>query len=124
MERIREISEHTAKAMMCEVDCDIRPLYPPTINHATEAEHIRRLAEKWFGPEHTTDHDLPMTASEDFSYFLLEKPGCFFMLGTLKPGAVPTTLHTSDYNFNDDVLASGGYFWVRLVEDRLGVSLI
>ena len=71
-----------------------------------------------------TDEDLPLSASEDFSYFLEEKPGCFFTLGTLKPGADIKTLHTSDYNFNDDVLASGGYFWVRLIEDRLGVALL
>ena len=83
-----------------------------------------RLANKWFGPEHTSDEDLPMPASEDFSYFLHEKPGCFFFLGTLKPGAEPKGLHTSAYNFNDDILASGGYFWLRLIEDRLGVSLI
>ena len=85
---------------------------------------MRRLAAKWFGPEHVTGEDLPMGASEDFSYFLKKKPGCFFMLGTLKPGDEIKTLHTSDYNFNDDVLASGGYFWIRLIEDRLGVSLI
>ena len=109
--------------MNCEVELDIERQYPATINHATEAEHVRRLATKWFGPEHTTDEDLPMAASEDFSYFLQKKPGCFFMLGTLKPGTEPKTLHTSDYNFNDDVLASGGYFWVRIIEDRLGVSL-
>ena len=110
--------------MGCTVDLDIERQYPATINHPTEAEHVRRLAAKWFGPEHTTDEDLPMAASEDFSYFLQKKPGCFFMLGTLKPGAEIKTLHTSDYNFNDDVLASGGYFWVRIIEDRLGVSLI
>ena len=46
------------------------------------------------------------------------------MLGTLKPGSEPKTLHTSDFNFNDDLIASGGYFWVRLIEDRLGFSLI
>ena len=83
-----------------------------------------RLATKWFGPEHVTDEDLPLAVGEDFSFFLEEKPGCFFTLGTLKPGADVHFLHTSDYNFNDDVLASGGYFWVRLIEDRLNVSLI
>ena len=97
--------------------------YPPVINHATETQHVKRLATKWFGPEHVSEEDLPITASEDFAYFLLEKPGCFFALGTLKPGAKPRTLHTSDYDFNDDMVATGGYFWVRLIEDRLGVSI-
>ena len=64
-----------------------------------------------------------MTAGEDFAFFLHDKPGCFFALGTMKPGTKPGTLHTSDYNFNDDMVATGGYFWVRVVEDRLGVKI-
>jgi hippurate hydrolase len=67
---------------------------------------------------------LPLSASEDFSFYLEERPGCFFVLGTLKPGMKPKTLHTSDYNFNDDMVATGGYFWVKLAEDRLKISLI
>ena len=44
-------------------------------------------------------------------------------MGTKKPGTKPITLHTSDYDFNDDMVATGGFFWVRLIEDRLGVKL-
>jgi len=62
-----------------------------------------------------------MTASEDFSYFLENIPGCFFTLGTMKVGQPLTTLHTSNYNFNDDLLATGAYFFTRIIEDRLGV---
>ena len=46
------------------------------------------------------------------------------MLGSLKPGEIPLELHSSDYDFEDDILASGAYFWVRLIEDRLKVNLI
>ena len=79
---------------------------------------------KWFGEQFVTDESLPMGASEDFCYFLQEKPGAFFMLGTNRPGQEPKGLHTSDFNFNDDMLASGAYMWVRLIEDRFASSLI
>ena len=46
------------------------------------------------------------------------------MLGTLKPGQVAKTLHSSDYDFNDDMVGTGGYFWVKIIEDRLNVKLI
>jgi len=82
------------------------------------------LAKTWFGEEHFSQEDLPLSASEDFSYFLLEKPGCFFALGTMKPNQKVMTLHTSNYDYNDNLIASGGYFWVRLIEDRLGVKII
>ena len=110
--------------MECRAEVDINTLYPEVWNHHTETQHVKRLATKWFGPEHVSEGDLPITASEDFSYFLQEKPGCFFALGTMKPGSKPRTLHTSDYDFNDDMVATGGYFWVKLVEDRLAVSLL
>ena len=71
-----------------------------------------------------SEEELPMTASEDFAYFIQEKPGCFFTLGTKKPGSQPRTLHTSDYDFNDDLVATGGYFWVKLIEDRLQVKIL
>jgi hippurate hydrolase len=122
--RIREISEGTAKAMGCTVEVDLNKMYPAIINHKKEADHIERLAKKWFGPEHFSQLDLPLSASEDFSYFIEEKPGAFFALGTLKPGNEPRTLHSSNYDFNDDILATGGYFWVRLAEDRLNVKMI
>lgn len=83
-----------------------------------------RLAKKWFGEEHFSQDDLPISASEDFSYFLQEKPGCFFALGTMKYGKRLQTLHTSDYDYNDNMIASGAYFFSRLVEDRLGINIV
>lgn len=124
IERVVTITQNIAKAMNCTADLNIKRQYPAVLNHPTETEHVRRLATKWFGPEHVSDEDLPLAASEDFSYFLQHKPGCFFVLGTLKPGAEIKGLHTSDFDFSDDMLASGGYFWVRLIEDRIGVSLM
>jgi len=34
------------------------------------------------------------------------------------------TLHTSTYDYNDNLIPSGAYFFTRLVEDRLGVKVI
>lgn len=99
-------------------------LYPPVINHEKETQHIVRIAETYLGKHLVKSENLPLTASEDFSYFLEHKPGCFFMLGIKKPSETITkTLHTSTYNFNDDMIPYAGYFYARLVEDRLGVKL-
>jgi hippurate hydrolase len=122
--RIREICEGTALAMGCKVEVTLDGEYPAVINHKTEADHVQRIATKWFGPEHVSNVELPVAASEDFSYFIENKPGCFFALGTLKPGQKPMTLHTSNYDFNDDMIATGAYFWIRLVEDRLNISIL
>jgi len=34
------------------------------------------------------------------------------------------TLHTSTYDFNDNLMATGAFFFLRIVEDRLGISVI
>ena len=34
------------------------------------------------------------------------------------------TLHTSNYDYNDDMIATGAYFYIKIVEDRLGVDLL
>ena len=123
-QRITEICEGTALAFGCKVDVDLWDQYPAVINHKCGADHVERLARTHFGDAHFSKLDLPLMASEDFSYFLHHAPGAFFALGTLKPGRTPKTLHTSDYDFNDDMVATGGLFWCRLVEDRLSVKVL
>ena len=76
--------------MECSAEVEINwrnDEYPPVVNHAIETQHVKRIASQWFGPEHVSGDELPMTASEDFAYFIQEKPGCFFTLGTKKPGS-------------------------------------
>jgi metal-dependent amidase/aminoacylase/carboxypeptidase family protein len=45
-------------------------------------------------------------------------------LGTLKEGDTPYSLHNSGYNFNDDMIAYGGHFWIRLLEERLKIQIL
>jgi len=120
LSKIKQICEHTAKAHDCEAEVELNTMYPPVVNHAVEVENVRRVAKKHFGG--VTDEDLPLTASEDFSFFLQEKPGAFFCLGTKRKE--DETLHSSTYDFNDSVLATGALFWVHLVEDRLNIKII
>ena len=70
-----------------------------------------------------SEEGLPLPGSEDFSYFLQKRPGCFFGLGAKKQGQERVIMHSSGFNFNDDLVATGGYFWIRLIEDRLGVKI-
>eukprot|EP00347_Sterkiella_histriomuscorum_P014837 403359336 len=123
-EKINLIANTTADTYGCVAEVKFNDMYPAVINHAKETAHIQRIATQHLGGHLVKDADLPLTASEDFSFFLEEKPGCFFMLGIKKPSeTVLKTLHTSTYDFNDDMIAYGGYFYGRLVEDRLGVKI-
>ena len=58
--------------------------------------------------------------SEDFAYMLQEKPGCYVWLGIgTSSNEGGCMLHSSSYDFNDDVLPIGASYWVKLVENTL-----
>lgn len=121
-ERITKVAKSVAEAHNCTAIVKIRDKYPAVLNHSEQTKHVIRLAKKHLGPDNFSQDDLPLSAGEDFSYFLQEKPGCFYTLGTMKEGEKLKTLHTSNYDYNDDLIATGAYFYLRIVEDRLGVE--
>ena len=54
----------------------------------------------------------PRTASEDFAFMLLKRPGSYVFVGN-GDGA---SLHSPYYDFNDAILAPSATYWVRLAE--------
>ena len=65
----------------------------------------------------------PTLGSEDFAYFLLEKPGCYVLIGNGDGahregghGLGPCMLHNPNYDFNDELIPIGAAYWVRLAE--------
>ena len=96
--------------------------YPPTINHPAETEFARKVMTEMVGAENVHEFE-PTMGAEDFSYFLLEKPGCYFFIGngdgTHREGGHglgPCMLHNPSYDFNDELIPLGGTLWVRLAE--------
>jgi hippurate hydrolase len=127
-QRMREIARHTAAAFGAECEFEFRRNYPPTINHAAEAAFVAEVMRETVGADDTLAFEPSMTA-EDFSYFLLEKPGAYFVIGNgdgrhrlaysgdaAAENLGPCTLHNPHYDFNDDLIPLGGTLWVRLVE--------
>jgi metal-dependent amidase/aminoacylase/carboxypeptidase family protein len=57
----------------------------------------------------------PVMGGEDFSYMLEARPGAFIFVGNGDSAG----LHHPRYNFNDDVIAYGTSYWVRLVETAM-----
>jgi hippurate hydrolase len=126
--RMREIAVHTAAAFGAECEFEFHRNYPPTINHAAEAAFVADVMRDTVGPDDALEFEPSMTA-EDFSYFLLEKPGAYFVIGNgdgrhrlaYAGGAPaenlgPCTLHNPHYDFNDELIPLGATLWIRLVE--------
>lgn len=89
--------------------------YPPTINTPKESEFVAQLVAEVFGTDALVRDYPPSMGSEDFSFMLEQRPGCYVKLGA---GAGPG-LHNPRYDFNDAILPIGAAFWVALAERYL-----
>jgi len=58
-------------------------------------------------------------ASEDFGLMLHHRPGAYVLIGNGTEGAAGQSLHSPDYDFNDDILPTGAAFWTALAETTL-----
>ena len=123
--RMRQIAESTCYAFDAQCEFEFRRKYPPTINHLKEAEFVRTVLCNMVGAENTLEFE-PTMAAEDFSFYLLQNPGCYFLIGNgdgshraSGHGAGPCLLHNPSYDFNDELISLGGSMWVRVAEEWL-----
>tara|TARA_B100000579_G_scaffold247239_1_gene203168 strand:- start:208 stop:777 length:570 start_codon:yes stop_codon:yes gene_type:complete len=63
----------------------------------------------------------PMPFSEDFAHFSKIKPASFILIGNGTEGDFANPLHSSSYDFDDNLLVIGASFWSRLVENYLKI---
>ncbi|MBN9462751.1 MAG: amidohydrolase [Burkholderiales bacterium] len=121
-QRMRAIVEHTAAAFDCNAELAFVRNYPPTVNHAAETDFCREVMKELVGEANVSEFE-PTLGSEDFAYFLLEKPGCYVLIGNGDGahregghGLGPCMLHNPNYDFNDELIPIGAAYWVRLAE--------
>jgi hippurate hydrolase len=124
-QRMRTVAEHTCAAFGAQCEFEFRRNYPPTINHPAETEFARRALAGVVGAENVLEFE-PTMGSEDFSFFLEAKPGCYFLIGNGDGshregghGLGPCMLHNPSYDFNDELIPLGATAWVRIAEEWL-----
>ena len=83
-----------------------------------ESEISAKTVIDLLGEEKLMRNPRPSMGSEDFAYMLQERPGCYVWLG-VGSTEKDCMLHSSNYDFNDDVLPIGASYWVKLVENEL-----
>jgi amidohydrolase len=121
MERlITQVAQNTAAAHDAEAAVKYVRGYPPTVNHAAQTERAALAAARVLGRERVLRDRPPVMGGEDFSFMLLERPGCFVKMGQQgKDGRGGVSLHNPGYDFNDEMLPVGASFFAALVEQEL-----
>ena len=125
--RIRRICTLQAESYGATAQVDYQRGYPVLVNTADETRGAVEVARRVFGAENVQPDTEPLMGSEDFAYMLLERPGCYLLIGNGVIGATdPGTglrhcmVHNPGYDFNDACLAPAATFWAALTEHRLG----
>jgi amidohydrolase len=121
-QRMRQITEQLCAAFDCTCEFAFKRNYPPTINHPAETEFVRQVMVDLVGAQRVQEFE-PTMGAEDFSYFLQEKPGCYFLIGNgdgshriSGHGMGPCMLHNPSYDFNDELIPLGATLWVNLAQ--------
>ena len=91
-----------------------------TINSSDQTETVIAVAEE-LGLSLDRNCE-PMSFSEDFAHFSNVVPGCFFLLGNGQTGCVSSPLHSSSYDFNDELLPIGVKIWSKIVRKILPIN--
>ncbi|HVL24926.1 MAG TPA: amidohydrolase [Thermomicrobiales bacterium] len=79
--RVPEVIEGIGTSLRAEVKAEFILGYPGIVNDPEITEIVRQAAIEVAGEENVVVNELGM-GGEDFSYFSLERPGCFFRVGT------------------------------------------
>ena len=96
------------------IDIEIRHGYPPVVNEPRSVSMARQAAADIVGPENVVAADHPSMGSEDFSFYLMERPGCFVRFGARHADWEPIPLHSPAFDIDEDVLGIGAQFLDRV----------
>jgi len=116
--QISEAAAGIAAAHGLRATVEYRRGYPATVNHPTQADFARAIAEEVAGRESVRADLAPSMGAEDFGFMLMDKPGAYLWIGN-GPGSGGCMLHNPHYDFNDAILPLGVRFWRALVQRRL-----
>lgn len=113
-ERLKEISKGFELSYNCKINVEIRDDYPSVNN---DKKLVGEFIEA-IGKDKIIELD-PLMISEDFSYYQMEVPGLFFMLGSREEqkGFVHG-LHSLNFNFDEEVLVEGVEIYMKLLNHK------
>ena len=118
-QRITQIAQIQAAVFGATAEVNYMRRYPVLNNHAKETAFCQQVVRDWLGDDGLIANAEPVTASEDFAFFLEKVPGCYINIGNGVGSVGGCMVHNAGYDFNDRVLSTGASYWVKLAEAYL-----
>ena len=116
-ERLGRLAESIALGFGATASLDYQRVYPATINTPREAAFAADVAASLIGEDKVVRELVPSMGAEDFSFMLQARPGAYLRIG--QGGEGGCFLHSTRYDFNDEILPLGSALLATLVERAL-----
>lgn len=116
-ERLDQIVGGVCRAFGADYELDFQSGYPPLVNDPEMAGIAAQAAAETVGPENVIEPE-PTMGGEDMAFFLEKSKGCYVFVGTGTPGCAP--LHNPKFDFNENILAVGMEYYLRMAHKLLG----
>ncbi len=127
---LKDRMEHVAKDVASSMGAEIKYKYDfiidMTINDPAATAFCADVASQVVGKQNVDTNQPQSMGGEDFGAMLLERPGCYVCLGQAEIDTPDSPhnygLHSSYYDFNDQIIPIGIEYWVQLVETKMPLS--
>jgi amidohydrolase len=117
-ERIRGIVAGLAATFEMKATVRYERRYPALVNSEAETGDAVAAAATVVGADNVETDPVPNMGSEDFSFLLNAKRGCYVWLGAGRGPDTPN-VHNPRYDFDDAALPIGASYWMTLAEQQL-----
>jgi hippurate hydrolase len=122
-DRIRQVAAGLAAAHGAQIDVQIEPGYPVTVNDRAFTDLVRMVSAELAGPDATLEMNAPIMGAEDFSYVLQRVPGMMAFLGARPAGqelATSPMNHSNLVIFDEHSMALGAATYAAVALRHLG----
>lgn len=117
--RMNEIAQGIAQTYGIKAKVNYMRLYPAMYNTPENVQAAREIAAQAIGAENVKEFSRT-TGGEDFSFMLLERPGCLFRLG-MKDADHTAPVHNEEFDFNDKAIATGAAVLASIALTRMKI---
>ena len=117
--RMNEIAQGIAQTYGIKAKVNYTRLYPAMYNTPENVQAAREIAAQAIGAANVKEFSRT-TGGEDFSFMLLERPGCLFRLG-MKDADHTAPVHNEQFDFNDKAIATGAAVLASIALTRMKI---
>ncbi|RKP55635.1 amidohydrolase [Cohnella endophytica] len=115
-ERLESIVKHTCEMHGCDYRFEYFEGYPPVVNDDKEASRVLRIISELL-PDTFEGPCERIMAGEDFSYYLEQRPGCFFFVGAGASDGSSAPHHHPRFDLDERAMLNAAKLLIAIADD-------